>query len=60
LRYDTEREHSSHGTAGLTYKGQPDIELGLKILKALYGSYRQVMIRRGFGRCLVPCLSSCL
>jgi creatinine amidohydrolase/Fe(II)-dependent formamide hydrolase-like protein len=35
FRYDAEREHSSHGTVGLTYKGQPDIELGLKILDAL-------------------------
>jgi creatinine amidohydrolase/Fe(II)-dependent formamide hydrolase-like protein len=35
FRYDSEREHSSHGTVGLTYKGQPDIELGLKILDAL-------------------------
>ncbi|OAI45209.1 hypothetical protein AYO44_13045 [Planctomycetaceae bacterium SCGC AG-212-F19] len=35
FRYDAEREHSSHGTVGLTYKGQPDIELGLKILEAL-------------------------
>lgn len=35
FRYDTEREHSSHGTVGLTYKGEPDIELGLKILEAL-------------------------
>jgi creatinine amidohydrolase/Fe(II)-dependent formamide hydrolase-like protein len=35
FRYESEREHSSHGTVGLTYKGQPDIELGLKILEAL-------------------------
>ncbi len=35
FRYDSEREHSSHGTVGLTHKGQPDIELGLKILDAL-------------------------
>ena len=35
FRYDTEREHSSHGTVGLTWRGQPDIELGLKILDAL-------------------------
>ena len=35
FRYDSEREHSSHGTVGLTWKGQPDIELGLKILDAL-------------------------
>jgi creatinine amidohydrolase/Fe(II)-dependent formamide hydrolase-like protein len=35
FRYDSEREHSSHGTVGLTWRGQPDIELGLKILAAL-------------------------
>src|SRR5262245_18909280 len=35
FRYDAEREHSSHGTVGLTYKGQPDIELGMKILESL-------------------------
>ena len=35
FRYDAEREHSSHGTVGLTHKGQPDIELGLKILDGL-------------------------
>lgn len=35
FRYDTEREHSSHGTVGLTYRGRPDIELGLLILDAL-------------------------
>src|SRR5206468_523705 len=35
FRYDSEREHSSHGTVGLTHKGEPDIELGLKILEAL-------------------------
>jgi len=35
FRYDSEREHSSHGTVGLTWKGLPDIELGLKILDAL-------------------------
>jgi creatinine amidohydrolase/Fe(II)-dependent formamide hydrolase-like protein len=35
FRYDSEREHSSHGTVGLTHQGQPDIELGLKILDAL-------------------------
>ena len=35
FRYDTEREHSSHGTVGLTWRGQPDVELGLKILDAL-------------------------
>jgi creatinine amidohydrolase/Fe(II)-dependent formamide hydrolase-like protein len=35
FRYDTEREHSSHGTVGLMHNGQPDIELGLKILDAL-------------------------
>jgi creatinine amidohydrolase/Fe(II)-dependent formamide hydrolase-like protein len=35
FRYDTEREHASHGTVGLTFQGRPDIELGLKILEAL-------------------------
>jgi creatinine amidohydrolase/Fe(II)-dependent formamide hydrolase-like protein len=35
FRYDAEREHSSHGTVGLTYRGKPDIELGLMILDAL-------------------------
>ena len=35
FRYDTEREHSSHGTVGLTYQDKPDIELGLRILEAL-------------------------
>jgi creatinine amidohydrolase/Fe(II)-dependent formamide hydrolase-like protein len=35
FRYDSEREHSSHGTVGLTWRGEPDIELGLKILEAL-------------------------
>jgi len=35
FRYDSEREHSSHGTVGLMHNGQPDIELGLKILDAL-------------------------
>jgi len=35
FRYDSEREHSSHGTVGLTYKGEPDLALGLKILDAL-------------------------
>jgi creatinine amidohydrolase/Fe(II)-dependent formamide hydrolase-like protein len=35
FRYDTEREHASHGTVGLTYQGQPDIELGQRILEAL-------------------------
>ncbi len=35
FRYDTEREHASHGTVGLTWWGQPDIELGLKVLEAL-------------------------
>jgi creatinine amidohydrolase/Fe(II)-dependent formamide hydrolase-like protein len=35
FRYDAEREHSSHGTVGLTYRGKPDIELGLLILDAL-------------------------
>src|SRR5262245_28839053 len=35
FRYDSEREHSSHGTVGLTFRGRPDIELGLMILDAL-------------------------
>src|SRR5262249_29713097 len=35
LRYDSEREHSSHGTVGLTFRDKPDIELGLMILDAL-------------------------
>jgi creatinine amidohydrolase/Fe(II)-dependent formamide hydrolase-like protein len=35
FRYDAEREHSSHGTVGLRWRGGPDIELGLKILDAL-------------------------
>src|SRR5262245_33211617 len=35
FRYDSEREHSSHGTVGLMHQGQPDIELGLKVLDAL-------------------------
>jgi creatinine amidohydrolase/Fe(II)-dependent formamide hydrolase-like protein len=35
FRYDTEREHSSHGTVGLTWRGQPDLELGLRLLEAL-------------------------
>jgi creatinine amidohydrolase/Fe(II)-dependent formamide hydrolase-like protein len=35
FRYDTEREHASHGTVGLTHEGRPDIELGLKLLNAL-------------------------
>jgi len=35
FRYDSEREHASHGTVGLTYQGRPDIELGLQILDAL-------------------------
>jgi creatinine amidohydrolase/Fe(II)-dependent formamide hydrolase-like protein len=35
FRYDNEREHSSHGTVGLTFRGKPDIELGLLILDAL-------------------------
>jgi creatinine amidohydrolase/Fe(II)-dependent formamide hydrolase-like protein len=34
FRYDSEREHSAHGTVGLQFRGQPDIELGLKILEA--------------------------
>jgi len=35
FRYDTEREHSAHGTVGLSWRGRPDIELGVKILEAL-------------------------
>lgn len=35
FRYDAEREHSSHGTVGLSWHGQKDIELGLKILQAM-------------------------
>jgi creatinine amidohydrolase/Fe(II)-dependent formamide hydrolase-like protein len=35
FRYDSEREHSSHGTVGLMHNGRPDIELGLQILEAL-------------------------
>ena len=35
FRYDSEREHASHGTVGLTHQGRPDIELGLRILDAL-------------------------
>ena len=35
FRYDTEREHASHGTVGLTHQGRPDIELGFRILEAL-------------------------
>ncbi len=35
FRYDAEREHSSHGTVGLTWRGQPDTELGLRVLDAL-------------------------
>jgi creatinine amidohydrolase/Fe(II)-dependent formamide hydrolase-like protein len=35
FRYDAEHEHSSHGTIGHKWQGQPDIELGLKILEAL-------------------------
>jgi creatinine amidohydrolase/Fe(II)-dependent formamide hydrolase-like protein len=35
FRYDSEREHASHGTVGLTYKGQPDLELGLRLLEAM-------------------------
>src|SRR5262245_57017207 len=35
FRYDSEREHASHGTVGLTFRGRPDIELGLMILDAL-------------------------
>jgi creatinine amidohydrolase/Fe(II)-dependent formamide hydrolase-like protein len=35
FRYDSEREHASHGTVGLTYKGGSDLELGLQLLEAL-------------------------
>ena len=35
FRYDTEREHSAHGTVGLTWKGRPDVELGVKIIEAM-------------------------
>jgi creatinine amidohydrolase/Fe(II)-dependent formamide hydrolase-like protein len=35
FRYDAEREHSSHGTVGLSFRGKPDIELGLMILDGL-------------------------
>jgi creatinine amidohydrolase/Fe(II)-dependent formamide hydrolase-like protein len=35
FRYDSEREHASHGTVGLTWRGQPDLELGLRLLDAL-------------------------
>jgi creatinine amidohydrolase/Fe(II)-dependent formamide hydrolase-like protein len=35
FRYDSEREHSSHGTVGLKWQGRPDIELGVKILEGL-------------------------
>jgi creatinine amidohydrolase/Fe(II)-dependent formamide hydrolase-like protein len=35
FRYDSEREHSSHGTVGLMHQGKPDIELGLMILDGL-------------------------
>ena len=35
VRYDSEREHSAHGTVGLTYKGKPDLELGLALLDGL-------------------------
>jgi len=35
FRYDSEREHASHGTVGLTHQGRPDIELGLRLLDAL-------------------------
>ena len=35
FRYDTEREHSAHGTVGLTWQGRPDIELGSRILEGL-------------------------
>jgi len=35
FRYDSEREHSSHGTVGLTYQGQSDVELGIKLIDAM-------------------------
>jgi creatinine amidohydrolase/Fe(II)-dependent formamide hydrolase-like protein len=35
FRYDAEREHSSHGTVGLTFRNRPDIELGHMILDSL-------------------------
>ncbi|HLX60244.1 MAG TPA: creatininase family protein [Planctomycetota bacterium] len=35
FRYDAEREHSSHGTVGLTYEGKSDVELGVKLIDAL-------------------------
>jgi hypothetical protein len=35
FRYDNEMEHTPQGTVGLTYKGQPDVELGLRVLSAM-------------------------
>lgn len=35
FRYDAEREHSSHGTVGLTWRGRSDVELGERIIDAL-------------------------
>ena len=35
FRYDSEREHSSHGTVGLMHEGKSDVELGVKIIDAL-------------------------
>ncbi len=35
FRYDAEREHASHGTAGLAWRDRPDLELGVRILEAL-------------------------
>jgi creatinine amidohydrolase/Fe(II)-dependent formamide hydrolase-like protein len=35
FRYETERQHSAHGTVGHTWQGRPDIELGVAILDAL-------------------------
>lgn len=35
FRYDSEREHSSHGTVGLIHEGRSDVELGIKIIDAL-------------------------
>ncbi len=35
FRYDSEREHASHGTVGRLCQGKPDIDLGLRILDAL-------------------------
>jgi creatinine amidohydrolase/Fe(II)-dependent formamide hydrolase-like protein len=35
FRYDSEREHSSHGTVGLIHEGKSDVELGIKLVDAL-------------------------